>query len=386
MKLLTSTLVLALTLPSFADIFIMKDGSRIKADVIERTPEEYVLDVYVTKSIKEQKTIKRADIEKIERVSQADEDFKELTDLTPAPPFLSLEDYDARLKKLEAFTTKHKISTATTKAKEMVKELESERGVIAAGGIKGPDGLLTAEERLGDAVNIDSQQLAAEFEALVEERAYLPALRKFEKLEGNFPGSAAHRKALPLFKKLLGSYRLLINRELSNFGSMQMKRKESFERLTEADQARAMTAEKARMKQVEKIRMREQEEEMVWPLVDLLDEQSLAQTSERLERRINGLPKIEEQLTSMPDTGALYQEAWKAATAKDRAKLEPILGQLDAAGIAEDTVNLLVDRFDPTLNAPSEEMMDEKKMMDEESAKSEENADTDPTPDPATAE
>lgn len=375
MKLLTSTLVLALALPTFADIFIMKDGSRIKADVIDRTPEEYVLDVYVTKSIKEQKTIKRSDIEKIERVSEADEDFKKIADLTPAPPFLKVADYDTRIKTLKDFVAKHKITTAGTKAAEMIVELEAEREIVAAGGVKTEEKVLTASERESDLVNVQSQELAVEFRELVEKRSYVAALRKFQQLENNFAASAAHREALPLYKQLLASYQLLITKELNEFEKKQMMRKKSFNDLSDSDQARLMAVEKNRMQQVEKIREAEDEKGVMWPAVDLMDEQSIATMRNMLQQRADSIPRIEQQIASMPDTGVVYREGWIAAGEKKPDVLDPLLDQLDAAGVSESTIDRLVDRFDPTLNNPPKEMMD-KKM-------SEEDADTDPDPETA---
>lgn len=372
MKTLASSIVLALTLPALADVFILKDGTRLTADVIERTPEEYVLDVYVTKSIKEPRTIKRSDIEKIERVSESDEEFKALAKLTPAPPFLDLAGYDDRIKKLEEFLKKHAVSTAGTKAKEMVAELQAEREIVAAGGVKTQDTMLTAEERLANMIDVESQAIAAEFRQLVDNRSFIPALRKFDELEAQYAASTAHREALPLYKKLLASYHLLISRELTNFPANQRLREEAFANLSDSDQARSMVAEKTRMQRVEQLREREDEKGVTWMVVDLLDEQSIANMEAKLQQRIDEMPRIEEELAALPNTSMLYKEGWMAAGEKNAEKLEPLLDQLDAAGVSEETINRLVDRYDPTINNPPKEMMEEKKEM------SEEDADTDP--------
>ena len=64
---------------------------------------------------------------------------------------------------------------------------------------------------------------------------------------------------------------------------------------------------------------------------------------------------MNEELAKIPETGGLFKEGWEAAGKKDQQKLEDIFDQMDAAGVDEQYFDLLVDRFDPTINQPVEE-------------------------------
>jgi hypothetical protein len=372
MKLLTSTLALTLTLPLMADVFVMKDGTRLNGKILEKTADEYVLEVAVTNSIKERRTVKRDDVEEIERVSEAEEGFKKISDLTPAPPYLSLKQYDARIKVLEEFVSENKITTSGSKAQDMIEELKNEREVIAAGGVKTKEGLLTAYERASDRLSIESRKLAQEFRELVNSRAYIPALRKFEELEAGYAGTEAHRDALPLFEKLLQSYLRIVSGELDSFAANQERRDMAYERLSDNDKERALAANDQRMLRLEKIREQEKEKGYYWLTVDTQNENSLADAEASLKERIESLPGIREELAEMPDVGQLYKDGWEAAGKKETEKLEQILDEMDAAGVAEEDINRLIDRYDPTINNPVEET--------EKTMESEEDADTDPEP------
>ena len=373
MKILTTSLIAALSLPVAADIFTMKDGTTIDGTILETTAEEFKLEVNVTKSIKEQRTIKRADVveRKRVRVNEADAIFEEkIAGLTPAPPFLDLAEYDSRIKTIKDFLKDHKLTSSGSKAAPMLEELEAEREVIAAGGIKismEPEGLIKGEDRAKDAIGIAAAIEATKFKNLVERRSYLAALRQYEVLEKSYLGTAAHREALPLMSRLVNTYATLLEREMPS----AMKRKESFmmtlERLPATDKQRAMDAEEQRMNTLEAIRVREDEENQRWRTVDVQSVDSLEDTIGALEAESDRLAALDKEIAEMDDVAELYRKGWIAAGEKKKEELENILDAMDAVGAPEESINVLIDRFDPAINnPPAEEKMEDKMMDDKE--------------------
>ena len=394
MKILTTSLIAALALPAAADIFTMKDGSKIDGTVLETTTDEYQIEVNVTKSIKERRTIKKADVVERERVrvNQADVDFKEkIEGLTPAPPFLDLKGYDSRIETLKSFLRAHKVTTAGTKATPMLAELEAEREIIAAGGIKTslkPEGLIKAEDRAKDAIGIASNIEATKFKDLVEARSYIAALRQYSVLEGSYLGTAAHREALPLMSRLTNSYAALLTRELTSAGQREERRMATLEQLPASDRRRAVAAEEQRLATLAAIWEKEKEEKQQWLTVDTQSVDSLEDTISALEKESERLISVEKEIAEMDDVAELYRKGYIAAGEKKKEELEMILDQMDAVGALEDDINVLIDRFDPTINNPPAEeegdgeamedkMMEgdgevmEDKMMDDEVAEDE---------------
>jgi hypothetical protein len=270
----------------------------------------------------------------------------------------------------------------------MIEELKKEREAIAGGGVKTKDGLLSAKERAGDRLNIESRQLAMEFRNLVDARSFVPALRKFEDLQSQYFGTVAHRESLPLFEKLLNSYLRIISGELDSFAANEERRDASYERLSDTDQERARTANEQRMTRLEKVREKEKEDGDYWLTIDTQSEDSLADMAATLQKRIEGLPDIKSELSNLPDVGARYKEGWEAAGTQETEKLERILDDLDLAGVAEKDIDRLVDRYDPAIKNPVAEEGEKEKMKSggegqegaEKEMMSEEDADTDPKP------
>ena len=357
MKILITSLFVSLALPGAADIITMKDGTKIDATILNKTLEEYELEVNVTKTIKERRTIKRADVADVEIVSEYNVIFEDkIAKLIPTPTFLSLEDYDARIKLVEEFLDKHKLTSAGTKATNILSELKAEREVIANGGLKiaeGEEGLITAEEILANEIEIDSKAAAAEFEELVAQRAYLAALRRYTSLETEYFGTTAQREAMPLMRRLANTYSEILSRELKDFGAREESRQASFDQLSPTDQKRALEFEEKRKKSFELLWDREEKEEQIWFSVDTKDSESMAKAIDALEGELEHIHKMSEMLIGLKETGEVYRKGWIAAGEKNKEELEGVLDTLEQAGISTDFQNKLIDRFDPTINNPS---------------------------------
>ncbi|GHC52714.1 PTPDL family protein [Roseibacillus persicicus] len=371
MKILTTSLFVALAVPAVADIITLKDGTKLDAQILEKSLEEYVLEVNVTKSIKERRTIKRSEVADVEIVNESDTIFEDnIAGLAPAPPYLSLKEYDARIKKIESFLLAHKLTSAGTKASKMLRELKAEREFIAKGGVKTSmekSGLMSAEEREENALAVDASSAAKEFKDLVEARSYLGALRSYDNLERKFFGTKAHRESLPLIKAVVGTYTKLLSSELNGFDAREERRLAALERLPASDRQRALQAEEQRKSTFERLWTKEEDEEQTWFTVDTRNAESIESTLDALEDEAERLEAVEAELKEFEDVGELYRKGWTAAGEKDKEALEPILDALDEAGVEESYLDALIDRFDPTINnPPAEEEAGEEEEADSE--------------------
>ncbi|MEM9080041.1 MAG: PTPDL family protein [Verrucomicrobiota bacterium] len=354
MKLISIVLA-ASVLSSSADIITLKNGQKLNATIKSKTLEEYVLEVQVTKSIKETRTVKREDVVNIERVKESNTAFEEIEGLDSVPPYSEKKEYEARIRKIKSFIKRHEISSGGVKAKRMLKALEAERKVIADGGIKTESGLLTAEERKGNRVSIDSKIAYRNFEQLLKSRSYIPALRAYDILEGAHFGTAAHRNALPQFQNLVASYFRAVAQQLDSFDNRMAQRDRTYATYDTQTRDRAIEEESRRAAAFAKLREREEEEGITWPSVDFDNADSMEHMLKLLEREPRRLEKITEELAEIKETGTLFQAAWEAAGNKDRETLEPLLDELEDAGFSEKLINEIIDRYDPTINNPPAE-------------------------------
>ncbi|MGJ8723655.1 MAG: PTPDL family protein [Roseibacillus sp.] len=381
MKVLTTSLLAAFALPAAADILTLKDGTKLDATILEKNSEEYKLEVNVTKSIKEPRTVKRSDVVKVETTNQADAIFEEeIAGLAPAPAFLDLAGYDSRIKTLKAFLREHRRTSSGIKASKMLTELEEERKLIAAGGIKTslePSGLIRAEDREKDAIGIAASVEATKFKNLVEGRSYLAALRQYSVVEELHLGTGPHREILPIMSNLVSNYAALLSRELDNAAQREERRAVTLDQLGANDRQRAIQAEEQRIRVIEALWEKEKEEGQLWLTVDTNNYESLEDTIQNLEKESERLSAVSAEIADMGDLAKLHREGWIAAGEKKQEELEIILDSMEAAGATEAQINVLIDRFDPAINAPPAEEEGQDEAGADEAVEAEEAVDQD---------
>lgn len=346
----------AFLLPSaLADIITLRDGQKLEGEILEKTEDEYVLSVQVTKSIREQKTVKRSDVVDIKRESKSDTAFEAIADLTPAPPFLSSKDYDERIQKVRIFLAKHRLSPSSSKAKEMLKELEKERRSVSAGGIKTEEGIISATEFKEDEATLTSLIELSKIKTAASKRAFIPAFRIYDSLQADLYGTKGHRDAIPVVKSLMANYRQVLTSELNNFARNEQRKNEVFKSLSADEQTRARLAEEQRFAKYEQVRKRELQAEERWLTVNLLDQRSIEETIGMLQSEISQLSSAEANLAASPDSGELFKNALAAAKTGERNSLEPLLVQLETIKIGQTYLDTIVNTFFAVVDAKEAE-------------------------------
>ena len=100
---LLSLLPFLLVANAWADTFELKDGSKIEGTILRSEGSDYIIEVQVTKSIKDERRIAKADVVR-QFAEQKDETaYAELAKYLPTPDLQSAEAYEAQLVKVEAF-------------------------------------------------------------------------------------------------------------------------------------------------------------------------------------------------------------------------------------------------------------------------------------------
>ena len=84
--------------------FTLKDKTVLKGEVIRIQGDSYVIEYQVTPSIKDLKTVPKADIVKIVTDKPDAKAYELIAKLTPTPDFLTAEEYHQRLAAVQAAT------------------------------------------------------------------------------------------------------------------------------------------------------------------------------------------------------------------------------------------------------------------------------------------
>jgi hypothetical protein len=183
----------------FADTLILKDGTKIRGEILEEGPSGITIECRVTPTIKDQKIVAKSDIEKVEKVSQDQKDFQELGSLDTPPTVTDTSFYDPLIdRKLPEFISKYPDSSLNSEACERLKALTQERERVQRGDRRLESVWITASEiaaepyQSGALVKFTCIKMVAASNNAVE------ALKGYELLEKSYPGSAVMPDAVPI--------------------------------------------------------------------------------------------------------------------------------------------------------------------------------------------
>jgi hypothetical protein len=206
-------LLTALSLSSAsADTIVLKSGERLEGKVLEENATSVVLEYNLTPKIKDKKSINKADIQEMTRLSPAQIEIEErgLRKLVPTADLLTPSDYEAIIQdKLRTFVAKHPNTPESAEVERMIITMSEEKDRVAAGELKVEGKWLDAVSVKQNSYNIEAYRhrlamntLAAE----VKDERYVNALRKFDLLRTQFPASTYYVAAVPDAIALLDNY------------------------------------------------------------------------------------------------------------------------------------------------------------------------------------
>lgn len=340
---LKTLLALGLISTAMGDTIRMKDGTVyegkvLKDDVVGGT---YTVEIQITKSIKDEKVLQRADVDKIEREQEDVKAFEGLDKLIPAPDLLTAADYDSRLGKLYEFLKLHAKSSLAPKAKEIAATLEKERDAVAAGGVKIDGTLVPAGERQANAFEIDARIVAAAVKSNADSGHWAAALRKFAELEKEYISSQAFRETLPLAKQIITRYRADAKEVLAGYDKRVKDRQIGLDRMTADDRASTQRAI-AEQDAAEKAHFEEEKKANIkWVTPNPFIKTSLEEAiryADSEEKRLENI-KIE----SLPNGGQAWRDAWTAIHSGDAKEASAALSAVSSARLPQRYLTTLDD-------------------------------------------
>ena len=102
--------LLANSLFSAADTFILKDGTKLEGKILSEEKDAYLLEVQITKSIKDERKVLKTDVADITRVSLDIIAYEAIAKFTPTPDLLTAAEYLQKISTTEKFLEAHPAS------------------------------------------------------------------------------------------------------------------------------------------------------------------------------------------------------------------------------------------------------------------------------------
>ncbi len=334
-----------------ADVFALKDGTKLEGNLIRETDTTYVVEVQVTKSIKDERVLNKEDVTSISESREDLEMFKKIIPMTPTPDGLTAEEYRSRIKFITSFLVEYDESPKAKEARSSLMILRTELNQIIEGAVKIGGVIITPEQRVENAYDIDAQVEALKIKRLIEERKFSAVLRAFDEFEKDYQLSSVYAELLPDIQKVITSYAQEVYGSLQTYDQRVANREEGLKQMSGDSRS---DSEKAIEAQTEALRSRfdaEKSARQKWVSVHPYSKESLQYTMSLAKQEIKRLGNID--AISSTDGGKLYREyKLKFEREPDPKARARLASELKRSGLPERHVSVL-QSFKPVAKEPA---------------------------------
>lgn len=214
-----------------ADIFTLKDGNAVEGAILREDDTAYVIEVQVTKSIKDERVVAKADVVKVEGEKKDLTAFESISAFIPVPDVLSANDYAARIQSVEKFIKQHPDSSKLKQAQAILSVLKNEANVVLAGGLKHRGKIIQASEYQANMLDVDAGIREDEIRALLKDGKHLMALRAFAAFDRDFFNTTARAALLPDIIKTIKAYLAQTAQSLAGYDALMKEREVGLQRM-----------------------------------------------------------------------------------------------------------------------------------------------------------
>lgn len=320
----------SLVLPCVADSFTMKDGSKFEGAIVKEAADSYVVEVKVTKSIKDERTIAKADVAKIEREQLDLVAFEAIKGLAPTVDLMAADDYSQSIAKVNQFLKDYPASSKSKDAKKILDTLKAESTQVAAGGLKLNGAMVTPAQYEANAYEYDAMVQEAKIRRLVADSQFLAALRLFTDFDKDFRTTLPWGAVSPLMLQVLNSYSAEVNQNLSTLDARIKAREAGLSQMTPESRKitqNAITEENAALDARFKV---EKDAKVVWVTISPYHKASLEEAAKLADSEKKRLSAA--KTTLGVDGGKAYRDA--LATIRAGADVPTTTAALTAAKTA----------------------------------------------------
>ncbi len=308
-----SLVSLALILPSTADTFTLKDGTTLEGVILSETPDNYLMEVRISRSIKDQRTVAKADVVKISRELPDLKAYEAIAKLVPTPDLLTAAGYAANIAAVEKFTKAFPTSMKVKDADVLIATLKAESAQLAAGGVKFGGKFITPAEYKPNAYDLDARIQESKIRRLIDARQYIAALRLFGPFEAEFRNTKSFTNLKPSIINIIQSLVDEADENLKTLEDRRAQRKANVLTIPQADRANTITALNEETDAVEAAYNKEVANKEVWFTISPFHQASLEAMS------TFGKSEIARLTTDVAapglDGGKIYQDFYNAVIA-----------------------------------------------------------------------
>jgi hypothetical protein len=324
--------LLGISIPCLADTFNLKDGTSLEGVILSDAGDSYVIEVQVTKSIKDERKILKTDVAKIIRDEPDLKAFEPISKLVPTPDMLTADEYSRNIATVEKFLKTYPTSGQSKSAKTILETLKSESAQVSAGGIKLNAKMVTPDEYQANAYDLDARVQEAKIRSFIAGNQFLPALRVYVDFDRDYRNTLSYGALLTIMKQVIQTHVEEAKQSLATLDARTKERAIGIQRMPLEDRKITEDAIKSENAELEAFYKAEKNAKQNWPTTSPFHKASLEDTVKFGQAELIRLNAVK---TAMGvDGGKSYREAWAAIhSGANAAAVTAALASAKAAGV-----------------------------------------------------
>lgn len=302
--------LLTTSLPLLADTFTLKDGTTLEAKVLKEDAESYTLEVQVTKSIKDERAVLKADVVKVSREQPDLKAFEPIAKLVPTPDLLSEDEYLTQIAQVSKFIKDHPSSTKVREAKPILDTLKKEAGNLTNGGVKVHGKFVSPEEYKANAYDLDARVKEATIRGYLAKDQTLSALRAFVDFDKDYQTTLAYGALAPTMRQVIQEHTAEAKQALLTLDSRIKTRQTGLDQMTPDNRGATAAAIEEEATAVAARYKSEKESLKPWVTPGQFHRESLDETVKYGEAELKRLATVKSVLGV--DGGKAYRDLYTA--------------------------------------------------------------------------
>lgn len=186
-----------------ADTVVLKSGEKVEGKILKETDTEVTVSVQVTATIKDERVIRRDEIQTMEKVALDEEAWAPLAAVTLGNESLERDEYGRAITALQYFVKSFPESTHATLAKQRLDQFFAEEKRVYAGEVKLDGKWLSKDQVQEERVQVAGRILLNRMKHAASAGQLTEAMAIFDQIEKGFPGASGYPDAVELARSIL---------------------------------------------------------------------------------------------------------------------------------------------------------------------------------------
>ena len=293
-----------------ADTFTLKDGSTVNGSILREEGDSYILEVQVTKSIKDERKVLKTDVVKKDREKLDLTAFAAIANLVPTPDFITADEFPPKISAVTKFIEQYPASSKLKDAKVILATLKAEQQELAAGGIKTNGRVLPQSQYISNAYEIDARIADAKIRRMVEAGDNLGALRAFSDFDRDYRTTISYGTLAPFMTQVIKAYIAELKESLTTLDARVKARQVGLQQMAMQDRNGTETAIKEENDAIEARFQAEKAGKAGWYTTGPYHKASIDESIKFGEQELTRLTTVKTVLGE--DGGRLYRDAYNA--------------------------------------------------------------------------